>query len=212
MREDKRKLKKSEILRLIHATNGRVPVSELSVEEIDFIKYKIFGVGLGKTGTTSLAHAMYELGFKTSHGIKSIDSIGGNQFCNDISVACRYKFLDYIFPAAKFILTVRDEDSWVKSCKRWGAGRRGLVFNKFGLPALPLSRAEYRFLTFGTCQFEEEQYRKIHREFDKGVIEHFKGREDKLLIMNILEGDGWDVLCPFVDKPIPDDPFPSVKP
>lgn len=31
---------------------------------------------------------------------------------------------------------------------------------------------------------------------------------DRLLIMNIFEGDGYDKLCPFLEQKILDEPFP----
>ncbi len=36
-------------------------------------------------------------------------------------------------------------------------------------------------------------------------------RPDKLLIMNVVAGDGWETLCPFLNKSIPDIPFPKAN-
>ena len=32
--------------------------------------------------------------------------------------------------------------------------------------------------------------------------------EDRLLVLDIVGGDGWEVLCPFLGLPIPHQPFP----
>ena len=40
------------------------------------------------------------------------------------------------------------------------------------------------------------------------VVDHFDGRDD-LLVMNITEGDGYEVLCPFLGVDPPDTPFPT---
>ena len=66
-------------------------------------KFRCFGIGLGRTGTRSLCKAMSILGYKTKHGIKYVDEVKQYNFANDIFVAARYKFLDYMFPNAKFI-------------------------------------------------------------------------------------------------------------
>jgi hypothetical protein len=34
----------------------------------------------------------------------------------------------------------------------------------------------------------------------------------RLLVMNIIEGDGWDKLCPFLGTKIPSLPFPHENP
>ena len=31
---------------------------------------------------------------------------------------------------------------------------------------------------------------------------------DRLLVMDIIAGDGWDKLCPFLGKPVPEAAFP----
>jgi len=49
---------------------------------------------------------------------------------------------------------------------------------------------------------------KRYENYNKRAIEHFKERTDKLLVMNIIDGDGWDKLCNFLNKPIPNKPFP----
>lgn len=193
--------------KLEYILKGRIP-EDLTDDEIEFFTKKYFGIGLARTGTRSLFLAMYKLGFKTSHGINHIDSVHKNQFCDDVSVAHRYKFLDYAFPEAKFILTIRDLDSWLVSCGNH-AGRKGGEFSPhISLVAEKLTRSEQRFNIFGITHFDEDIYRAKYYEYHNGIYKHFEGREDKLFTMNIINGDGWDMLCPFVDKMVPPEPFP----
>ena len=42
-----------------------------------------------------------------------------------------------------------------------------------------------------------------------GIKEYFRNRPNDLLVMNICNGEGWKVLCPFLDKSIPDVQFPK---
>ena len=48
-----------------------------------------------------------------------------------------------------------------------------------------------------------EQFVDHHRR----VEEYFRGRDD-LLVMRVTEGDGYEVLCPFLGVPTSTQPFP----
>src|ERR671913_366476 len=89
---------------------------------------KIFGLGLSKTGTSSLSEALNIIGINTIHypfdDATYNDLTGGNydlqilktyQGIVDIPVAPYYAQLDKTFPGSKFILTVRDMEPWLRS-------------------------------------------------------------------------------------------------
>jgi len=44
-------------------------------------------------------------------------------------------------------------------------------------------------------------------------VEHFFSNKpkDRFLKFRIIDGDGWEKLCSFLDKPIPDVPFPNTN-
>jgi len=172
---------------------------------------RIFGIGLGRTGTKSLAHAMRILGYSSKHG-GSIYDIERYEFMNDIAIAARYKLLDYYYgPIAKFILTVRDVESWIRSTIVL-AGRRGGRRGKNGvITGTKLKRAEHRFMIYGITHFDETIFREVHARFDKEAIAHFKNQPERFLIMNVCEGDGWEILCPFLEKTVPNVPFPCLN-
>lgn len=44
---------------------------------------------------------------------------------------------------------------------------------------------------------------------NKEAVEYFKNRPQDLLVIDITKGDGWEKLCPFLNKDIPDVPFPK---
>lgn len=168
---------------------------------------KIFGIGLGRTGSRSLATAMHKLGYRSKHSPKHLSDIWKFDFLNDIRISCRYKFLDFCFPEARFILTVREIDSWIESNRRWSRGKGGEIED--GKVNINLKKAESRFGVYGITYFDEGAFRKAYFEFNRRVLEHFEGREDgKLLIMNICGGDGWEKLCKFLGCPVPNIPFP----
>lgn len=166
---------------------------------------KIFGIGLSRTGTTSLALALHRLGYKTAHfrvGDRIIDDgiIEEYEALTDIPVACRFTELDRKYPGSRFIYTVRPISEWLDSCQRW-------LFRS--VPARsPL--AEVRLRVYGTPNFDRELFRRAYLRHDQAVREYFAGR-DNLLVMNIVAGDGYEKLCPFLDVPVLDEPFPRVN-
>jgi len=173
-------------------------------------KEKIFGIGLSRTGTKSLAAAMEKLGYKVKHSARFIDEVRFYDFLSDIIISARYKFLDYAFPESKFILTVRETESWIKSNQQHATrhGRR----NRRDVRRIPLRRAENRFLIFGITYFDEQIFREVQKTFHEEVNSYFRNKYtdyfNKLITLNICEGEGWEKLCTFLDKPIPKIPFP----
>jgi len=91
---------------------------------------KVFGIGLSKTGTTSLARALEILDYKVKDciGVKhyakgdisSIDLsiIDNNNAFTDTPIPSFYKELDEKYSESKFILTIRDKEAWLKSCRK----------------------------------------------------------------------------------------------
>ena len=51
----------------------------------------------------------------------------------------------------------------------------------------------------------------VYRKHRQGILEYFKDRPEDLLIMDFAYGDGWDKLCSFLSKEIPDEPFPHAN-
>ena len=78
---------------------------------------KIFGIGLSKTGGTSLAKALIILGYRARRA-RTMKEIRSHDASTDSVVAWRYEILDSRFPDSKFILTVREIESWLESCRK----------------------------------------------------------------------------------------------
>lgn len=173
---------------------------------------KVFNIGFNKSGTTSLANAMDILGYKSIHwklgddrltdimlenrkaGRDLLIGLEQFEFLSDFSGDLFYKDLDKQCPGSKFILTVRDMDSWLESRKKH-------VIRNQNNPDY-----KYNFL-----KVDIEGW-KTHRErLEKEIKEYFKDRPDDLLIIDILGGDGWDKLCKFLSKEVPKVPFPNLN-
>lgn len=177
----------------------------------------IFGVGLGKTGTSSLTSALNLLNYKCAHWhypkamLRYRDGellVNPNKLLvdyrayTDTPIARVYQLLDSAFPHSKFILTVRDEESWFRSHERW-VGPSGTGHETKGLSAY--LRADL----YGSVAPDRETNIAAFRQHNHSVQEYFKDRSNDLLVFDITAGDGWEKLCPFLGIPIPDVPFPK---
>ena len=176
---------------------------------------KIFGVGLSKTGTTSLARALEILGYKTrdylgvtrysSGDLSSIDldEIDANDALTDTPIPSFYRELDAHYPDSKFILTVRDMAGWLKSCKKQFTGK---------LAEKQSEASNQLFMDLYECTvFNEQKFRRGYENFTSSVHQYFKNRPHDLLVMDIAAGDDWEKLCSFLNVPIPDIPFPRAN-
>ena len=163
---------------------------------------KIFGVGLAKTGTTSLAHAMSILNFTSKHYSFNIESdLKKYQFLNDMPIQTRYKEYDNKYSNSKFILTIRDESSWLVSIQK-----QFLKYKRIKNSTIYKHWIEQ----FGVNELNKEKFLKKYQDHCNEVKEYFKNRKD-FLIMDIFSGDGWQKLCNFLNVKIPNVEFPHLN-
>jgi hypothetical protein len=175
---------------------------------------RVFGIGLNKTGTSSLHEALVTLGYRSLHwgGATSpplvsraiqegrplltyLDEHDALDAFSDIQpLVLRFAQLDEEYPGSRFIYTTRDLDGWLRS--RTHHVKRNNVRQ---------TRGKYvgSFLTV-----DIEEWTALWVEHDAHVRAHFADRPNDLLVMNIAGGDGYDVLCPFLGVPEPPLPFP----
>jgi len=160
---------------------------------------KLFGIGLSRTGTWSLTAALRILGYSAVHCPSSFEQIVANEAATDTPIALAYKALDLFFPNSKFILTDRNLDDWLASCERFFLNSpkpRGSYFYKI------------RTALYGTADFDVVAFSEAHKRHLSDVRAHFSTRPEDLLVMRICDGDGWDTLCSFLEKPHPPITFP----
>lgn len=161
---------------------------------------KVMCIGLPKTGTTSLKSALTILGYNVGP-IKDEECNAhvGDAMCLPTH---RYIKLHEDYPDAKFILTLRsDPNTWYESVKRWADKKKD---NK-GI--LKQRKSMYGFEMPVRKPFIEQYVyhaQSVHNFF----FFRYPDLSRKLLIVCWEDGDGWEEICSFLDKPIPDIPFP----
>ena len=175
---------------------------------------KIFEIGLPKTGTTSLGVAYKILGIKEigwrsnlydrweNEGIEilfpHIDS--ATAFQDGPWHDCDYRLLDQRYPNSKFIILERNNNDWIRSKEM----HESPIHNVNNIKTRYLER---KWLTDRDAHIKEQIKAKENKY--KEVKEYFKDRPNDLLVMNICKGEGWEVLCPFLNCEIPNMPFPN---
>lgn len=168
---------------------------------------RVFGIGLGKTGTTSLTTALQILGFDAIHAQCGTD-IHTHQCATDTPAASRMSELLDQYPDAKFILTTRDLGQWLASIERHQR-RSDLPMEGGGWKAEEYRQA--RIKLYGSVHFEAELYAERFRAHHMLVDLLFIDREHQLLRYPLTDGAGWGPLCEFLGVPVPRWGFPRVN-
>ena len=178
---------------------------------------RVFGIGLIKTGTSSLRAALELLGYRALHGgspetvslvqeaidegepmLSKVDPDGEfDAFADVFGVTHNFYLADVQYPGSRFILTVRDLDEWLDSRRRHTEKNRQLrAAGKYKGDLLDVD------LDWWTTEY---------RRHEAVVRAYFAERPEDLLVYNLTGEGGWERLCRFLGRPVPDAPFPHVN-
>lgn len=198
-------------------------------------KTKVFCVGRNKTGTTSVAKALADLGF-----IVGEQSLAGRllkdwarrdfhrlywychtaQAFQDIPFSLPYTFqaLDQRFPGSRFILTVRDNpEQWYESLTRFhatlcGHGRIPTAEDlKSATYIYPGFMYEVNRLLYSTPVgdlYNRAALIASYNAHNHVILEYFRHRQGDLLVLNVAKPDAYDKLCRFLGRPCKSRDFP----
>jgi hypothetical protein len=167
---------------------------------------KIFGIGLAKTGTTTLNEALRILGYSAIDYPLGLRVMEEHDAATDIPIADSFELLDRRYPKSKFIYTVRERTDWLESSKTHWARliNSGRLTND--------ARAMLVKRLYGTVDFDAELFAEAYDRHEERVLTYFARRPADLLVIDICCGEnGWETLCSFLGKEVPDCPFPHVN-
>lgn len=176
------------------------------------VQAKVFGVGLGKTGTTTLGVALMRLGYRHCGFDKQLvaDYADGRSdrlmavadrfdSFEDFPWPLMYRDLDQRYPGSRFVLTVRRSSRvWYDSLCRH-AVRTGPSAEKEVAYGYPDPRGH------------EKHHVWLYEEHNRRLRQYFADRPGQLLVACWEAGDGWPELCSFLGRAIPDAPFPHAN-
>lgn len=179
-------------------------------------KVKIFGIGLSRTGTLSLAAALDILGWKTIHfphdrrtfeqlrrGDLDLDILHTYNAVCDTPIVPYFTQLSWRHPTAKFILTTREKEDWHASALNFWRQTEEEQREEF-----------HRFVNsavYGIETYERERFDYVYERHVNEVRRHFESEPTRLLEVNICGGQGWSEICPFLKSEVPSVPFPHAN-
>jgi len=174
---------------------------------------KIFGIGLNKTGTTSLKQAFVELGFrhfdrkpklfkhwKMREFAEIFDWIEDYESFEDWPWPLMVPELLERYPDAKFILTRRiSAQKWVESLKRQSERTN---------PDNNPRRAIYGHAYPHGVEAEHIAFYEAHLTQTRALFDHAPARFAEFCWE---DGQGWAELCAFLGCAAPNKPFPHAN-
>ncbi|MBK1877095.1 sulfotransferase family protein [Pelagicoccus mobilis] len=188
---------------------------------------KVFGTGVGRTGTYSLKLALETLGLGPCYHMEEVAKdmpknlplwnaalagspdwsslFDGYHSAVDWPVAGFSKELYSAFPDAKFILTVRSPESWAAS---FGETINQLISGKENAPP-PM----WEWLDMGRAVIEKTGFSlgSLPEKFAEDFASHTDRVKATIPASQLLEFEvskGWGPLCDFLEIEAPDTPFP----
>ncbi|GBG30502.1 Hypothetical Protein FCC1311_067222 [Hondaea fermentalgiana] len=192
---------------------------------------KVIVAGPPKTGTTSLAAALSELGLVVydsdeqvsvllddwheilMDGEEEPDFAGMFAGVDAITDGPAFSFWEQLlqtFPDARVILLTRDEDDWIESYRKQKeveSSYRWLTwFSSEFARVFEVADASEKF-SMGSERFIPYLYRlrlRMHNERVRRIVP-----KDQLLEYSVR--DGWGPLCHFLGVPAPETPFPHAN-
>lgn len=177
---------------------------------------KVFGIGWAKTGTKTLGECLTILGYnhqsrrldlaedlRTGDLSRILALVRQKDSFEDWPWLLLYREFDQAFPSSRFILTQRNPERWLRSYQN--------LLEEANQSTKQLN--EIRSLLYGLPfpNVSPEQLQERYLRHNQEVVDYFKDRPQQLLIIDWESGDGWQSLCKFLGKGIPQAPFPHAN-
>ena len=172
---------------------------------------KVFGLGLARTGTTSLHHAMSVLGLRSApssavlvDGLDAHFLASHDAFFDNPIPFLRDERAERV-PDARFIVTWRPEEAWLRSMAwLFGPGLARLS------PDLRALGDRVHRHGYGIDTFDADVLLEVHRRHYAELRTWSRDRSH-VLWLDTDEGLTWGPLCELLDRPVPDVPFPRLN-
>jgi hypothetical protein len=190
--------------------------------ELSRVPTRVFGIGMHKTGTTSLHHAFSILGLDSWHWksnrqawriYNEMNGLGRSPLLEASYALCDnplpllYQKLDKAYPGSRFILTMLDDDVWFRAVECLFDPKRNPYYD---WDKQPFSHLIHEAL-YGRRDLDRDTFLARYRRHNRDVVEYFRDRPSDLLVMKMSELNSqqcWEKLCGFLNKPIPSIPYP----
>lgn len=189
----------------------------------------IVGAGFGRTGTLSTKTALEQLGFSRCYHMLEVGLhaehpatwrraasgedvdwpaiFDGYRAAVDWPACVFWPELLGAFPEAKVLLTVREPEAWCASFRETIAQVIEPPFPAGAEDILSMAEQVIVDRTFGGTLGDDSHLMECYERHNQTVIDAVD--PSRLLVFDVR--DGWEPLCAFVGRPVPDEPFPNVN-
>jgi Sulfotransferase domain len=164
---------------------------------------KVFGIGLARTGTSSLNRALKQLGLTSKHFPREYEAALQYECLTDTSVTIAYKYLDFMFPGSKFILTIRADDEWLDSM--------AALLNHLHAEGIADRYHRLHLALYGTTGYDEVQLRRAYWRHYEDVTTYFADRPADLLVLDVTRADAYQALARFLGRAPVTGAFPHLN-
>ena len=163
--------------------------------------FKIFGIGLSRTGTTTLNNVLNQWGWNTIHypneqQLWDPKSPGAT----DIPAALNFRELDLRFPGSKFVYTVRNKEQWLNSIVPYLERKRQWQQSQ--------GQINVRRMLYGDPFPSRDQASKAWDRHDADVRTWFG---DRMLTIDIIAGESPKKLAQFLGVKTDMNEFPHLN-
>ena len=165
---------------------------------------RCWGVGLARTGNTSFCAALELLGYEPVRQDPGFEELRELQGGSGKTVVLHYKYLDYLFPGSKFVLTTRSLEGWLRSMEQSHIHDPRPILGEH-------ERIARRMAIYEHVGYDEHTLTQAFHRHHADVRRYFSRRAGDLLEFNPADGQGWETICPFLDLPSPDAAFPKLN-
>jgi hypothetical protein len=163
-----------------------------------------WGVGLARTGNTSFCAGLQLLGYDRVQQDPTFEALRDLRGGSGNMVVLHFKYLDYVFPGSKFVLTTRSVESWLSSMERSQQHNPRRIAGEH-------ERIARRMAIYESVGYEQQTLADAFERHHAEVRRYFARRADDLLELNVAGGQGWDRLCPFLGVGPPTEAFPALN-
>jgi hypothetical protein len=186
-------------------------------------KERLFIIGLSRTGTRSVCQAVQILGLHSRHGFGKCSICLEDGIQKYLQGRCDFAVYDFwecvadipsihweklsaVYPLAKFILTTRPLNKWLRSWRLRQNNHRRRIKQAMMKPLRWNSIK--RICHFGMVGWDQDVWARSYTQYNRKVLKTLK---ERVLLLDVFSKEGhvvWRELCGFLGRDVPSASFP----
>lgn len=154
-------------------------------------------------GYVSVHAPLNMFNYSSGSGVVLRDCVDGYDFIGDIMPSLKFQELATMYPDAKFVLTTRIPSSFASSAYKFFAPKAKLWKSHdyaydLGIFPIPTNRFFAELYGKDYLDYSVSEWETFAQNYHERVTRFFSSQSERLLILNIPSGEGWEKLGPFL--------------